>query len=193
MTQLGVRVKHSMVPSRCSFLLAVLLRRPLSFPPGQATHSTPSAPEDLGSLPDWDPGRPSRQAAESVLPSGGPSGKALRSFSREFGNAVSSSASPNWIYHRVQDSVGLFSFSTQHVTGKLPSFLSLGLLKFSFYVNALSLPAAPQTPHRYLPNTRLTPPRTHQFLRHRFFPKHPAIFAEKSKVSAFYFSLSEEA
>lgn len=87
MTQLGVRVKHS-VPSRCSFLSAVLLRRPLSFPPGQATHSTPSAPEDLGSLPDWDPGRPSRQAAESALPSGGSSGKALRSFSREFGNVV---------------------------------------------------------------------------------------------------------
>ena len=45
--------------------------RSLSFPPGQATHSTPSAPEDLGSLPDWGPGCPSQQAAESALPSGG--------------------------------------------------------------------------------------------------------------------------
>lgn len=158
MTQLGVRVKHSMVPSRCSFLSAVLLRRPLSFPPGQATYSTPSAPEDLGSLPDWDPGCPFRQAAESALPSGGSLGKALRSFPREFGNAVSFSASPNWIYHHVQDSVGLFSFSIQHVTGKLPSFLSLGLLKFSFYVNALSLPAAPQTVTSQTPASRLHAP-----------------------------------
>ena len=84
-TQLGVRVKHSMVPSRCCFLSAVLFHRPLSFPPGQATHSTPSAPEDLGSLPDCGPGRPSRQAAESALPSGGSLGKALRSFPGSLG------------------------------------------------------------------------------------------------------------
>lgn len=107
---------HQMLlPFVCSFA-------GLSLPWAKPHTQAPSAPEDLGSLPDWDPGRPSRQAAESVLPSGGPFGEGFGEFFSGFGNAISSSASPNWIYHRVQDSVGLFSFSIQHVTGNSPTF-----------------------------------------------------------------------
>ena len=136
--------------------------RSLSFPPGQATHSTPSAPEDWGSLPDQGAGCPSQQAAESVIPSGGSSGKALRSFSQESGNAVSYSTSPNWICHCVRESMGLFSFSLQHVTEKLPNFLSLGLLEFSFYGHALS----PSSPPNFPPLRPKLPPHA---------PMHPSV------------------
>ena len=181
-------LKHSMVSSRCSFLSAALLAGLSPFHRAKPHTQRPRPLRIWGLfLIGVQAAPPSRQQSQR-FPLGGSSGKALRSFSQESGNAVSYSTSPNWICHRVRESMGLFSFSIQHVTGKLPNFLSLGLLKFSFYGHALS----PSSPPNFPPLRPKLPPHAsmHPSVSETLFlPETPScICSEEQWVCILFFT-----